>query len=130
MSSKEETGETTTPTEDIITRNVGEIIAENTQLTERVVELEEKLERVTTRLGVAETMLESQAKGPKIARIQKISNLSKNDLIEMSLTDLDKIEKIYAHAKTPTWESSADLGGSADPYYNLHNMFKFGSKEG
>jgi len=125
----EKTGDTTTPTDDIIERNVGEIIAENERLTERVLELEEKVGHLTTRLDTAETMLESQAKGPKIARILKISNLKKNDLVEMSLSDLDKIERIYAHAKVPTFRSSADLGTNADPYYDLHNMFKYGKKK-
>jgi hypothetical protein len=125
----EKTGETTTPTEDIIERNVSEVMAENMGLHEDVADLKVAIDELKKRLGIAEALLENQAKAPKIARIQKVSNMKRNDLAEMSLADLEKIEKVYALAKVPTFRSSADLGTNADPYYDLHNMFKYGKKK-
>ena len=126
----EEKGETPTKTSNIIERNVSEVIAENMILKEELAKMRGDIDALTGRLSDAEALLESQAKAPKIARIQKVSNLGKNELAEMSLADLEKIEKLYDFVKTPTFRSSGDLGGNADPYYKLHNMFKFGKKDG
>ena len=129
MSIEEETGKTTTPTDNIIDRNVSEVMAENMIFKETITKLQEDVDKLTSRLTNAEALLESQAKAPKIARIQKLSTMSYNDLAEMSLPDLEKIEKVYALAKTPTFRSSADLGGSADIYHKLHTMYKFDKKD-
>jgi len=126
--SEEETGETT-QTENIIDRNVSEVLAENMLLKEALSTMQTTIDELTGRISKAEALLEHQAKAPKIARIQKVSNMSRNDLAEMSLEDLEKIEQVYSLAKVPTFRSSADLGTNADPYYDLHNMFKFGKKK-
>ena len=126
---EEKTGDTTNPTENIIDRNVSEVLAENMILKESLTKMQSDIAELTGRLSDAEALLENQAKAPKIARIQKVSNMSKNDLADMSLDDLDKIEKVYDLAKTPKFRSSADLGGNADPYYKLHNMYKYGNKD-
>jgi len=127
---EDKTEETTTPTDSIIERNVSEVMAENMILKEALVKMQGDIDKLTGRLSNAEALLENQAKAPKIARIQKVSTISKNDLAEMSLADLEKIEKLYALTKVPTFRSSADLGTNADPYYDLHNMYKFGKEKG
>lgn len=125
---EEKTGETT-QTENIIDRNVSEVMAENLGLHEDLTRMQGDIDELKKRLGIAEALLENQAKAPKIARIQKVSTMKRNDLAEMSLADLEKIEKVYALAKVPVFRSSADLGSNADPYYDLHNMYKFGKKK-
>ncbi len=128
MSSNETEKTTENPTEDIIKRNVSEVLAENLLLRKSLTDLKVTVDELKGRLSDAEALLSEQAKAPKIARIKEVSELNENELAEMSLADLEKIEKLYDFIKVPTFQSSADLGGNIDPYHKLHNMYKFDKK--
>jgi len=128
MSEKETKGET----EDVIKHNQAEIMAENLQLKATVDKLEKTVEKITLDFDAARQQLESATRSKKIDRILQVSDLGMGYLTEKSLSELDEIEELYKHVKTPRFKSTGDSGKYASEYdqtlYKLNNMFKFDKK--
>jgi len=128
MSEEETKGEI----EDVIKHNQAEILAENYQLTAAVEARDAKIKELTADLKAATEQLESKTRGIKIDRILKVSNLGLGYLAERSLDELDEIEEIYKHVKTPRFKSTGDNSRFADEHdqilYKLNNMYKFDKK--
>ena len=118
--------------EDVIKHNQSEIMAENLQLKATVDVLEKKLEEITSESNNAKQQLEAATRSKKIDRILQVSDLGMGYLLEKSLSELDEIEELYKHVKTPRFRSTGDSGKYASEYdqvlYKLNNSFKFDKK--
>jgi len=129
--SEEET-KSESETEDVIKHNQAEIMAENLQLKATVDTLAKQIEELTSEFDAARQQLESATRSKKIDRILQVSDLGMQYLTEKSLSDLDEIEELYKHVKTPRFKSTGDSGKYASEYdqvlYKLNNSFKFDKK--
>lgn len=118
--------------EDVVKHNQTEIMAENFQLKAKVDALEKKIAELTTDFDNARQQLESATRSKKIDRILQVSDLGMGYLAEKSLSELDEIEELYKHVKTPRFKSTGDSGKYASEYdqtlYKLNNMYKFDKK--
>jgi len=130
MSEEETKGES--ETENVIKHNQAEIMAENLQLKATVDKLVKQIEELTSEFDAARQQLESATRSKKIDRILQVSDLGMGYLTEKSLSELDEIEELYKHVKTPRFKSTGDSGKYASEYdqtlYKLNNMFKFDKK--
>ena len=128
MSEEETKGEQ----EDVIKHNQAEIMAENLQLKATVGTMAKQIEALTTEFDNARRQLEAATRSKKIERILQVSDLGMGYLTEKSLSELDEIEELYKHVKTPRFKSTGDSGKYASEYdqvlYKLNNSFKFDKK--
>ena len=128
MSDEEKKGES----EDVIKHNQAEIMAENLQLKAALDVRDAQIKELTSNLKAATEQLENQTRGKKIERILQVSDLGIGYLSEKSLAELDEIEEIYKHVKTPRFKSTGDASKYASEYdqvlYKLNNSFKFDRK--
>lgn len=124
--------ETKGKSEDVIKHNQAEIMAENFQLKAALDVRDAQIRELTGDLKAATEQLENQTRGKKIDRILQVSDLGAGYLAEKSLSELDEIEELYKHVKTPRFKSTGDSGRYASEYdqtlYKLNNMFKFDKK--
>ena len=130
MSDEETKGES--ENEDVIKHNQAEIMAENLQLKATVDKLVKQIEELTSEFDAARQQLESATRSKKIDRILQVSDLGMGYLTEKSLSELDEIEELYKHVKTPRFKSTGDSGKYASEYdqvlYKLNNSYKFDKK--
>ena len=130
MSEEDKKGES--ETQDVIKHNQAEIMAENLQLKATVDKLAKTIEELTSEFDAARQQLESATRSKKIDRILQVSDLGMQYLTEKSLSELDEIEELYKHVKTPRFKSTGDSGKYASEYdqvlYKLNNSFKFDKK--
>ena len=130
MSEKETKGEG--EIESVIKHNQAEIMAKNFQLTAAVNARDVKIKELTADLKAATEQLENKTRSIKIDRILQVSNLGLGYLADRSLDELDEIEEIYKHVKTPRFKSTGDNSRFADEHdqilYKLNNMYKFDKK--
>ena len=130
MSEEDKKGES--ETEDVIKHNQAEIMAENLQLKATVDKLAKQIEELTSEFDAARQQLESATRSKKIDRILQVSDLGMQYLTEKSLSELDEIEELYKHVKTPRFKSTGDSGKYASEYdqvrYKLDHSFKFDKK--
>lgn len=130
MSEEDKKGES--EKEDVIKHNQAEIMAENLQLKTTVDKMAKQIEALTTEFDNARQQLEAATRSKKIDRILQVSDLGMGYLTEKSLSELDEIEELYKHVKTPRFKSTGDSGKYASEYdqvlYKLNNSFKFDKK--
>ena len=130
MSEEDKKGES--EKEDVIKHNQAEIMAENLQLKATVDKLAKQIEALTSEFDNARQQLEAATRSKKIDRILQVSDLGMGYLLEKSLSELDEIEELYKHVKTPRFKSTGDSGKYASEYdqvlYKLNNSFKFDRK--
>ena len=124
--------ETKSETQDVIKHNQAEIMAENLQLKATVDKLAKQIVGITSEFDAARQQLEAATRSKKIDRILQVSDLGMGYLTEKSLSELDEIEELYKHVKTPRFKSTGDSGKYASEYdqvlYKLNNSFKFDRK--
>ena len=124
--------ETKSETEDVIKHNQAEIMAENLQLKAALEKRDTQISELTSEFDAARQQLESATRSKKIDRILQVSDLGMQYLTEKSLSELDEIEELYKHVKTPRFKSTGDSGKYASEYdqvlYKLNNSFKFDKK--
>lgn len=119
-------------TENVIKHNQAEIMAENLQLKAALAKRDTQIEELTTDFDSARKQLEAATRSKKIDRILQVSDLGMGYLTEKSLSELDEIEELYKHVKTPKFKSTGDSGKYASEYdqvlWKLNNSFKFDRK--
>lgn len=129
--SKEDKKGTGDDNDDVVKHNQAELFAENITLKNEKKRLEETIADLTLKLDTAERQLEEQAKGKKIQRIQRVSNLGIEYLSSKSLAELDEIEEICNSSKLK-FMSPGDAGKFVDSVEEAHDslrtMYKYGKK--
>lgn len=124
--------ETQSEQEDVIKHNQAEIMAENLQLKAALEKRDAQIKELTSEFDAARQQLEAATRSKKIERILQVSDLGMGYLTEKSLSELDEIEELYKHVKTPRFKSTGDSGKYASEYdqvlYKLNNSFKFDKK--
>ena len=134
MSEKEtETSETEIHTDNVIKHSQTEVMAENDMLKASMDKLSKKLDQLKEDYDRAIKQIEADTRSKKITRILQVSDVGMGYLENKSLDELEEIEDLYKHVKTPVFKSTGDNSRFADEHdqilYKLNNMFKFGRKQ-